>query len=275
MKKRRSLKKFYEQVGEKYPEEEQVYTTLRGMLRKRFILSKLSGFTGSLLDIGCNRGMYLSLYNGGAKFGIDVSHNVLKKARAGATHYAVADAEFMTCFRPDSFDNILCSEVLEHCLNPGAVFDGIARVLSPNGYALLTTPNYGKKRPQWIGLGPLERYKVESDCKNGYYHTAFRPSELAELARQAGLVVLDSGTLEKDVKYATKIPVIGLLSGRVVNRLLNSRTFERWNERFFEKSSILIYRICKTTGLDKILLTVVPFGVRSYIVMQKRSENVK
>ncbi len=30
-----ALKHFYDQVGEKYPEEEQVYRTLRGQLRER------------------------------------------------------------------------------------------------------------------------------------------------------------------------------------------------------------------------------------------------
>ncbi|MBN2000688.1 methyltransferase domain-containing protein [candidate division KSB1 bacterium] len=271
---RESLKKFYEQVGEKYPEEEQVYSTLRGMLRRRFVVSKLSGFSGSLLDIGCNRGMYLRIYTGGPRFGIDLSSSVLKKAGGNnGIHYAVADAEFLTCFRPASFDNVLCSEVLEHCLNPQAVFDGIARVLNPNGSALLTTPNYGRKRPHWIGLGILENYAVETDCAKGYYHTAYHPSELAEMAHRAGLTVVQIGTLEKEIKYATKIPVVLLLTGRMVNRIFRSKRFQKWNERVFEKLSILLYRICYITGLDKYLSNLVPNGVRSYIVMQKTTEN--
>jgi len=270
---RLALKKFYEQVGEKYPEEEKVYHTLRGILRKKFVLSHLQRFQGSLLDIGCNRGMYLHAYRGGPRFGIDLSSSVLKNIpKQWHIHLTVADAERLQCFKPGSFDNALCSEVLEHCLDPQAVFNSIAHVLRPGGYALLTTPNYKRERPRWIGLGVLQHFGIDSDCEEGYFHTAYRPEELERFANAAGLKVIEVGTLEKEVKYAAKVPAAILLSGRFVNRLFRSKSFEKFNEALFDRLTLLIYYFFHYTALDKIILKFISEGVRSYILMQKETE---
>ena len=271
---RRALKDFYDKVGEKYPEEEMVYQTLRGRLRKKFVLAYLNRFQGSLLDIGCNRGMYLMHYNGGSRFGVDLSKGVLENTpRNGKLNLVIADAEQLQCFKENSFDNILCSEVLEHCLNPLAVFQSISFVLNSKGYALVTTPNYRKKRPEWINLGVLTQYGIDSDCQDGYFHTAYRPEELADLARQAGLDIVDVGTLEKEVKYAAKIPAAIMLTGRAVNKVIKSKQFEKVNERFFDTLTNWIYDFCRVTRLDKMMMKFVSEGVRSYILLQKKQES--
>lgn len=270
---RLALKRFYEQVGQKYPEEEKVYHTLRGILRKKFVLSHLQRFRGSLLDIGCNRGMYLQAYQGGHRFGVDLSLSVLKKIpKQWHIHLTVADAERLQCFKPGSFDNALCSEVLEHCLDPQAVFNSIAHVLRAGGYALVTTPNYKRQRPRWIGLGVLQHFGVDSDCEEGYFHTAYRPEELERFARAAGLKVISVGTLEKEVKYAAKVPAAILLTGRLVNKVFRSTTFEKLNESFFDRLTLLIYYFCHYTALEIIFLKFIRNGVRSYILMQKETE---
>jgi SAM-dependent methyltransferase len=51
---------------------------------------------------------------------------------------AVFDAHHLP-FPSASFDVILCTEVLEHCLQPQSVIDEFYRVLKPNGVLLLTT----------------------------------------------------------------------------------------------------------------------------------------
>ncbi len=268
-----ALKKFYEDVGEHYPEEEQVYHTLRGMLRRKFVISHINIFRGSLLEIGCNRGMYLQAYQGGARFGVDLSLSVLKHAHAEKKmHLAVADAERLQCFKTDSFQNVLCSEVLEHCLHPQKIFTGIAHVLRPGGTALLTTPNYRRKKPIWIGLGTLTHFGIDCDCGDAYFHTAYRPEELVKMATNAGLIVVETGTLEKEIKYAAKIPAAILIFGRLLNKTLKSDRFDAANEAFFNRLTIWIYRVCHLNGLEKLLLKLVPEGVRSFIVMKKRTE---
>ena len=264
------LKKFYEEVGEKYPEEEKVYHTLRGRLRKKFVLTYLKNFEGKLLDVGCNRGMYLRHYLGGPRFGIDLSHSVLKKVpKTAALFLAVGDAERLFFFKKNTFDALLCSEVLEHCLDPLAVFQGIAYVLRPGGKALITTPNYRKKRTDWIDMGELVHYDVHSECDDTYFHTAYRPQELADLAASVNLKIKKLGTLEKEIKYATKIPVLFLLAGRLVNRIFRSSRFDQFNQKLFDQMSIGIYSVCRITGLDKLFSKMVKEGVRSYIILTK------
>ena len=73
-----------EEVGERYPEEEIVYRALRGKQRKRFVLTHLAKETGSLLDLGCNAGVYLSELKGRKAVGIDISLSVLKRQGSDA-----------------------------------------------------------------------------------------------------------------------------------------------------------------------------------------------
>jgi len=264
------LKRFYEEVGKKYPEEEKVYNTLRGILRQKFVLSHLEKFQGRLLDIGCNRGAYLRKYNGGHGVGVDLSFNVLAKI-PDRLHFSlvVGDAERLFCFKPNSFDSILCSEVIEHCLNAKAVFEGIHWALRTGGKTLITTPNYHKKKPHWIDLGELKYFNVHSECNDKYFHTAYRPQDLQRLAESVGFEVVEVGTLEKEVKYATKIPVVILYIGRVINRLLRSARFDRLNQEFFERLSLAIYRLSATLRVNMFLTRLINEGVRSYILIQK------
>jgi 2-polyprenyl-3-methyl-5-hydroxy-6-metoxy-1,4-benzoquinol methylase len=266
----KALQTFYEQVGEKYPEEEEVYHTLRGKLRKKFVLSYLTVMRGTLLDIGCNRGMYLNLYKKGPCYGMDLSRAVLKKARRQKViHYFVADAERLQAIQGERFDNVLCSEVLEHCLHPEQIFSGIAHVLRPGGRALLTTPNYTRHRPQWIALGALEHYQVSSDCHDGYFHTAYRAEELSDLALRAGFKIVAIGTFEKEVKYAAKIPAVLLLTVRWCNTIIKSKRLERWNEKLFNHFTNTIYYFALYTGLHHLVMPFIKEGVRSFIWMEK------
>ncbi len=159
--------------------------------------------------------------------------------------------------------------MLEHCLNPLAVFKSISHILKPTGYALLTTPNYRRYRPEWIGLGRLPQYGISIDCEDGYFHTAYRPEQLVEFAKQAGLKIVEVGTLEKEVKYAAKIPAAIFLFGNFVNRFLHSEKFDRINKKLFDDLTLFIYDVCRVTKLEKILLKIFTDGVRSYILMKK------
>ena len=268
------LRKFYEEVGEKYPEEEIVYYTLRGKLRKKFVLNFVRQAQGRFLDAGCNTGIYLREYRNGDAVGVDLAHSVLKKARerlhknhTNRVFFIVGSAENLFFLKEHSIDSYLCSEVLEHVFHPQAVFDGIAHVLRRGGRALVTTPNYRKNKPKWIETGELKKFQIDGD---EYFHTAYRPEEMAAMAKKAGLRVLEQGTLEWEIKYATKIPVLILWSIRWMNRhLFKNPKIESWNLNVFEKLSKLFYGIGHFTRLEKIVRVMIKEGVRSYVVLTK------
>ncbi len=261
---------FYEEVGAKYPEEEEVYHTLRGRLRRAFILHQLQQLQGRLLDVGCNSGHYLAAYQNGERFGVDISRSVLRRADKDLKAcLLVADAERLQTYRPAVFDAVLCSEVLEHCLNPQSVFAGFAHVLKPGGRGLITTPNYKGKRPGWIPMDSLTDYGVQGDFDGKYFHSAFHPQELCALAESVGLNVVQSGTLEKEVKFAAKIPAAILMTGRLVNRIFHSRRMEQWLLKVFNVLSIWIYEFCKMTRLHVFFMHFVKEGVRSFVLLEK------
>lgn len=273
-KKRDDFSQFYEEVGANYPEEKIVYSGLRGRLRKEFISVYLEDTKGSFLDIGCNAGTYFDYMKGGRVVGIDLSNSILKKARersrnvAKAVRYdfVVGDAQTLDFLRPNQFDFILCSEVLEHLLEPQKVFSGIFNLLRPGGKALVTTPNYRGQKPTWVSMAGLKNY-VEGDY---YYHTAYRPEELEKMAVKQDLRILESGTLEWQIKYATKLPAIKYVSTRFLNRILfKSKELDRLNFLAFEKFTLLIYWFARATGLEKLFRRFIKEGIRSYIFVQK------
>ncbi len=267
---KKQLKIFYDQVGEHYPEEEAVYQTLRGLLRKAFVLDWLKNQSGALLEIGANRGMYLQHYDGGRRVGIDLSQPVLKQAyRQKPVDYAVADAERLDCFKPNSFDHVLCSEVIEHCFFPEDIFRSIQHVLKPGGTALITTPNFKGERPTWVELGSMIGYGITTDWQEKYFHTAFHPHELVEFARHVKLDVVESGTLEKEIKYIGKIPAVILHVGRAANKILNSAQFGQWNERLFHQLTLFIYKRTRGTALERFIISRIKTGARTFIIVRK------
>jgi 2-polyprenyl-3-methyl-5-hydroxy-6-metoxy-1,4-benzoquinol methylase len=75
---------------------------------------------------------------------IDVSGVYLEIARKNLAGYEVRylKGEVDKLDLPSaSFDRVICTEVLEHVVDPDAVLEGIARVLRPSGVAVVTVPN--------------------------------------------------------------------------------------------------------------------------------------
>jgi 2-polyprenyl-3-methyl-5-hydroxy-6-metoxy-1,4-benzoquinol methylase len=102
---------------------------------------------GRVLDAGCGVGYGTALLKAvGAReaLGVDVSADAV--AAATASH---ADAEFVAAnvrelpFPDDSFDVVVCFEVIEHVEGQAAVIDELARVLAPDGVLAISSPNRG------------------------------------------------------------------------------------------------------------------------------------
>ena len=103
---------------------------------------------GRILDVGCGRGFYAraiaALYPQAAVVGVDYSNDYLTAAaentRGMAVRLARADARSLP-FASGAFDAIVCSEVLEHIVEDGAVLMELNRVLRDDGSLLISVPN--------------------------------------------------------------------------------------------------------------------------------------
>jgi SAM-dependent methyltransferase len=102
----------------------------------------------SFLDAGCGDGRYFTVLAGRAPAeriaGCDIAERILETARAtaavaGLTPELVrANVESLP-FEDGAFDLVLCTQVLEHVVDPAAVLRELARVLEPGGTLLLST----------------------------------------------------------------------------------------------------------------------------------------
>ena len=127
---------------------------------------------GSVLDIGCSAGGFLSYLKGGPwkLNGIEASAETAEKARRATGGDILAGDVMDAEFAPESFDVITCSDVMEHLYEPRAVFQRVYEWLKPGGIFYLFVPNimswearvFGTR---WWGLDlprHLHHYSIDS-----------------------------------------------------------------------------------------------------------------
>ena len=118
-------------------------------LIERQRLSTIREMTGDatgldLCEVGSGGGHVLRMFPKARLTAIDVSGVFLDNARRNLAGY---DVRFVKGevdkldLEADSFDRIICTEVLEHTLDPEAILATLARLLRPGGVAVVTVPN--------------------------------------------------------------------------------------------------------------------------------------
>lgn len=97
-----------------------------------------------MLDVGCGSGILLNELKPVVPSitGCDLSDVLLQRVRKEKKIEQLVAADLKSLpFASNSFQSLLCSEVLEHLPNPKRAIQEIARVLKPGGKALITTPH--------------------------------------------------------------------------------------------------------------------------------------
>lgn len=97
-----------------------------------------------LAEVGSGGGHVLRMFREAKLTAIDVSDEFLDTARRNLSGYDVkfVKGEVDKLDLPsESFDRIICTEVLEHTKDPDAILATIARLLRPGGVAVITVPN--------------------------------------------------------------------------------------------------------------------------------------
>jgi SAM-dependent methyltransferase len=99
------------------------------------------------LEVGPGSGVYLPLLSdlAGAVVASDIEEAFLARAREIAAERPNIDVvldDIVACGLPsESFDLVLCSEVIEHIPDPAAALASMHRILRPGGNLLLSTPH--------------------------------------------------------------------------------------------------------------------------------------
>ncbi len=130
-----------------------------------------------ILDVGCGTGMAAEkLKEFGRIYGVDISPESIKQAKERLNNAYVGPAENLPLLN-DGFDVVVCTETIEHLLSPLDAILEFNRVLKPNGYLVISTPNpwywqivlqrmYSRLRGHKVGTGQIvEHYLPPSKLK--------------------------------------------------------------------------------------------------------------
>lgn len=109
------------------------------------IVTSTSPRSRRILDLGCGGGMFLKVLasQGFNVIGVDISKKLLRRVRLDGTgpELIVADAGVLLPFRNESFDLVICSELIEHIPDNKTTVGEINRILVNGGRALVDVPN--------------------------------------------------------------------------------------------------------------------------------------
>ena len=268
------FREFYEAIGEKYPEDQTVYHTLSGQIRRKWILQKLKTLpAGDLLDCGCNVGTLSRNWRRGNVFGVDLSYAVLKRGRQNAPRTAFIQAVLrnLRMFRPESFNNAMACEVVEHLDRPDKFFEHLYRSMKKGGHVLVTTPNYSHTRPEKVELGILRSYGVTAGTSGeSYLHTAYRPEELCMLAQEAGFNLLERGSFEHELRgWLKPITYLEAAFNALSKKCFPASKFIQLSERFMNTTKLNLFMVLDTFSFPVMLKHLFRQGRRSYIVAVK------
>ncbi len=159
----------------------------------------------SILDVGCGRGFYLkllSIFPFVKKLtGVEIRADYADKAREltkDDNRIAIVEGSIYELpFKNNSFDLIICSEVLEHLENDMSGLVELNRVLKPGGKIIITVPN--KNFPfLWDPLNALLAKFGRHISKDIWWlagiwadhERLYSPDEIETLIKKSGLKVI-------------------------------------------------------------------------------------
>lgn len=267
-------REFYELAGRCYPEDRLTYSSLSGIIRKKWVINKLKELpSGNLLDCGCNIGRISAEWRKGEVFGVDIAYALLARGKGiyPYINFIQGDLQKIQFLKPNSIDNAIAIEVIEHLTDVDEFLNGIFDIMKKNGMILITTPSYSHKRPTMANLGVLRSFGIKKGViGEQYLHTAYKPAELKIMLGKAGFTVIETGSFEFELR------------GWVKPFTMLSRIFESLSERFFPYSHLNrlfvdflhqfeldTFYILNTLGLGWLLQKLFKEGRRAYVLAKK------
>jgi len=202
------------------PRADRKYERISAALREHLPCS-------ALLDAGCGDGRYFAVIAERPPterlVGCDIAQRILDTARAAAAAVGLepelvrANVESLP-FEDGAFDLVLCTQVLEHAVDPAAVVRELARVLAPGGSLLLSTDHDRNTvtrvlfAPRMLVTGVLGLRNRRAPVV--WPEVRFPRADVERFVREAGLTLAQVETFRFSVP-----PPLGDRARRVLNRL--------------------------------------------------------
>lgn len=176
--------------------------------RRVRLIRQISGFCGkekTVVDVGCGNGATLSLLAGEFKnaLGVDIMPDYESLFVARMQHVGISNAAFLLAnidagWTGETFDRLICFEVIEHLQREGSVVR-LREMLKPGGEGVISVPNkwwifetHGASLP----LLPWNRVPFFSWLPKPLHERwararIYTSSRIRRLLTRAGLSVLD------------------------------------------------------------------------------------
>ena len=169
---------------------------------------------GSLLDLGCSAGAFLSAVQGRnfELYGVEISEPSARQARNRTGAQVFVGDVLHAPFSPESFDVITSFDVLEHLYQPREIMAKVSEWLKPGGIFYVSIPNIRSWEARlfqsyWYGL-ELPRHLSH-----------FSPESLRHLGTSAGLQVEQMRTPPANyIEYSAHYVIDDLLNGMGISR---------------------------------------------------------
>ncbi len=152
-------KKTGDYAKEIYKEGRITYDSKPGIIKLKKI-TELIDFGNRILDIGCYDGTIgkILINKGNEVYGIEINNRVAEIALRKGIKVKMQDIEAPFGFEDNLFDVVVAAEVIEHILDTDFFVEEIKRVLRPNGFLVLSTPNIaslGRRLFLMLGKSPF------------------------------------------------------------------------------------------------------------------------
>jgi SAM-dependent methyltransferase len=154
---------------------------------------------GKLLDFGCGNRSYQTLFPAKEQIGLEIYQKGHDHTGEKIDVYYDGVA---VPFRAESFDSVLCIEVLEHVFEPDRVLKELWRVMKTEACLVMTVPFVWEEHEQPYDYGRLTQFGLKYLLqKNGFEVKIYEKRWMVELIRCVNLFIFKTGAGFKILRY--------------------------------------------------------------------------
>lgn len=209
---------------------------VRLAITKEFVKLISLNARASSLDLGCGTGEAYALLSATQQYAVDFSEKMIQqiKKKHPDVDAQVADATNLP-FDSEKFQLVIALGVIEYIADHNQVIEEISRVLSRDGYFIMSFPNKSSlfRRLRYLEdffMKPLRRFRCfihKKEFIESPYHNQWHEKNIDHLLILYGLKMVD-------VKYCS----YGFLSPLLANAKCNVR-LSKWLSQKIKKNSLL------------------------------------
>lgn len=149
------------------------------------IMADLVDSNQGILDLGCGTGDFIKILSKKNKKveGIEISKKVAQIAQKKGLKIKISDLHTTFPYSKNSFDTVTAGEIIEHIYDTDFFLEEIKRILKPNGFLILSTPNIatlGRRLMLLFGVNPLIETSLDHSAGHIRYFTKKSLSDLLE-----------------------------------------------------------------------------------------------